>query len=38
MNQQDLVKRLKSILCWVPSDSTAYTKLKELILQLGGRV
>ena len=38
MNQQDIVKTLKSILCWVPSNSVGYDKLKELIIQLGGRV
>lgn len=38
MNQQELVKRLKTILCWIPSESTAASKLKELILQLGGKV
>ena len=38
MSQHELVKKLKSILCWLPSEGTATTKLKELILQLGGRV
>ena len=38
MNQPDLIKRLKSILCWIPSNSVGYDKLKELIIQLGGRV
>jgi hypothetical protein len=38
MNQQELVTRLKGILCWVQQDSTAAAKLKELIIQLGGRV
>jgi len=38
MNQQELVTRLKGILCWVQQDSTAAAKLKELIVQLGGRV
>lgn len=38
MNQQELVKRLKGILCWVQQDSNAAAKLKELIVQLGGKV
>jgi len=38
MSQEELVRRLKNILCWVPSESIAASKLKELILQLGGRV
>lgn len=38
MSQPDLVKRLKSILCWIPSNSIGYDKLKELITQLGGKV
>jgi len=38
MNQQELIKRLKSVLCWIQQDSNAAVKLKELIVQLGGRV
>lgn len=38
MTQTDLIKQLKSILCWVQRDSTANIKLKELIVKLGGRI
>ena len=38
MTQEDLVKRLKHILCWVPQNTLGYEKIKDLITQLGGRV
>lgn len=38
MSQDELIKKLKSILVWVPSRSIGHDKLKELIIQLGGKV
>jgi len=38
MNQDELLKRLKSIYVWSAQGSTARKMLEELIVQLGGRV
>jgi hypothetical protein len=38
MNQEELIKTLKSILVWIPSGSVGHDKLKELILRLGGKI
>ena len=38
MNPDDVVKELKSILCWVSQSTPAYDKIKHLIEKLGGRV
>lgn len=37
MEVSELIKRLKSIRCWVQEDSTAFQKINELIAQLGGK-
>ena len=37
MNPGDIIKSLKTIYVWVPSNSHAKTLIKELIIQLGGR-
>ena len=36
MTQQELIKRLKGLRCWVQQDSVARNKLDELIQLLGG--
>lgn len=38
MNQEELIKQLKSVLCWVSQSTPAYDKLKHLIETLGGKV
>ena len=36
MTQQELIKTLKGIRCWVPENCPAKQKLTELIAKLGG--
>ena len=38
MNQAQLVKKLKSIYAWIPSNIAAKKLMAELIQQLGGKV
>ena len=37
MNPDDVIKELKSLLCWVSQNSAAYDKIKHLIERLGGK-
>jgi hypothetical protein len=37
MDQNELVRSLKKIYIWIPSNSTAKALMKDLIMQLGGR-
>lgn len=37
MNADELIKMLKSIRCWVQTESIAYNKINELIGRLGGK-
>jgi len=38
MTQEQLIKTLKGIRCWIPESCPAKQKIKELIQQLGGKV
>ena len=38
MSPDDVIKELKSILCWVSQGSTACEKIKHLIERMGGKV
>ena len=38
MNPDEVVKELKSILCWVSQSSAAYDKVILLIQRMGGKV
>ena len=38
MNPDEVIKELKSILCWVSQNSAAYDKIKHLIERMGGKV
>ena len=38
MNPDDVIKELKSLLCWVSQGSAAHDKIKNLIERLGGKV
>jgi len=37
MNPDDVLKELKSLLCWVSQGSAAHDKIKLLIEKLGGK-
>ena len=38
MSPDEVIKELKSILCWVSQNSSAYDKIKHLIERMGGKV
>jgi len=37
MDQNELIRTLKKIYVWVPSNTTAKSMMRDLIIQLGGR-